>query len=372
MVDLDAQDTLHLLQTIHRLYALNDSDSFGRDTLVLIEQLVSPKAAALISHPLGFPETSVKAQSLDPDLERLLYSELLPISLQHPTDSPFVQYAQTVAQGGAHKVSDFVTREDLMNRASSKKIFNLIPYDDNMVLLVQGETLLGDPIIYYYLYNCWGQWTERDRTLLNLFQPHLIQAYHRVMYCQRQQYQIEQLQDRLDRTGVIFLDPSGNAQSITAQAKAWLRHYFPGVQSPSCLPETLQGWVNHQLAQLQRTDPYPALLPLRIQQDDHQLSIRLTINQPEESYLLLLGEEAILSRLTALEVLGVSRREAEVLLGIVQGQDNPAIAQTLNISEGTVRKHVENIYRKLNVQSRAEAIARVLEKLGVFNPLLLD
>jgi hypothetical protein len=149
MVDLDAQDTLHLLQTIHRLYALNDPDSFGRDTLFLIEQLVAPKAAALISHPLGMLETSsVKAQSLDPDLERLLYSDLLPISLQHLTDTPFFQYAQTLIQGGAHKVSDFVTREELLNRASSKKIFNLIPYDDNMVLLVQGEALLHDPSIY--------------------------------------------------------------------------------------------------------------------------------------------------------------------------------------------------------------------------------
>jgi DNA-binding CsgD family transcriptional regulator len=33
---------------------------------------------------------------------------------------------------------------------------------------------------------------------------------------------------------------------------------------------------------------------------------------------------------------------------------------------------LESIYHKLGVQSRAEAIAQVLEKLGVFNPLPLD
>lgn len=254
-----------------------------------------------------------------------------------------------------------------MNLTVTAEIVNLVSYHDRMILFVQGEAIFQDPLVWYSLYNHWGEWTERDRSLLNLFQPHLIQAYHRVMHCQRQQRQIELLQDRLDRTGTIFLDATGKAQSIPTQAQEWLRHYFPGVQSPRRLPETLQGWVNHQLAQLQRLDPYPALLPLRIQQDDRQLIIRLTIDQPGESYLLLLGEEALLSPLKSLELMGVSRREAEVLLGIVQGQDNPAIAQTLSISEGTVRKHVENIYRKLNVQSRSEAIAQVVQQLGSLN-----
>lgn len=52
------------------------------------------------------------------------------------------------------------------------------------------------------------------------------------------------------------------------------------------------------------------------------------------------------------------------MLGMVHGQDNFAIAQTLGISVGTVRKHIENIYRKLEVQSRSEAIALVIRKLG--------
>jgi NarL family two-component system response regulator YdfI len=56
----------------------------------------------------------------------------------------------------------------------------------------------------------------------------------------------------------------------------------------------------------------------------------------------------------------------------MQGKDNKAIAIQLSVSQSTVRKHLESIYHKLGVQSRAEAIAQVLEKLGVFNPLPLD
>jgi DNA-binding NarL/FixJ family response regulator len=38
-----------------------------------------------------------------------------------------------------------------------------------------------------------------------------------------------------------------------------------------------------------------------------------------------------------------------------------------HLSLGTVRKHLENIYRKLDVQSQSEAIAYAIEKLGLLD-----
>lgn len=81
---------------------------------------------------------------------------------------------------------------------------------------------------------------------------------------------------------------------------------------------------------------------------------------------LLLLEEQSPSLRNALGLLGLSQRETEVLYWVLRGKDNEAIAKHLEINLGTVRKHLESIYRKLGVQSRTEAIARALEKLGVF------
>lgn len=50
-------------------------------------------------------------------------------------------------------------------------------------------------------------------------------------------------------------------------------------------------------------------------------------------------------------------REKEVLMLIAKGNDNKKIAETLTISEGTVKNHVSNIYDKIGVNSRAEAVA---------------
>jgi DNA-binding NarL/FixJ family response regulator len=52
----------------------------------------------------------------------------------------------------------------------------------------------------------------------------------------------------------------------------------------------------------------------------------------------------------------LSGREREVLQLLTEGNDNQSIAAILGIKNNTVEKHLENIYRKLEVTSRSEAI----------------
>jgi len=51
-------------------------------------------------------------------------------------------------------------------------------------------------------------------------------------------------------------------------------------------------------------------------------------------------------------------RELEVLNAIGEGMSNKEIARRLDISQHTVKFHVESLFRKLEVRSRAEAIAK--------------
>ena len=66
------------------------------------------------------------------------------------------------------------------------------------------------------------------------------------------------------------------------------------------------------------------------------------------------------SRPTALPQLfpDLTEREREILALIAQGYTNPAIAEKLVLSPKTVRNHVSNIFSKLQVAGRAEAIIR--------------
>ncbi len=58
----------------------------------------------------------------------------------------------------------------------------------------------------------------------------------------------------------------------------------------------------------------------------------------------------------------LSERELEVLQMLTEGATNRAIAQSLGVTTRTVAKHLENIYKKLGVNSRAEAIHWWYEK----------
>lgn len=52
----------------------------------------------------------------------------------------------------------------------------------------------------------------------------------------------------------------------------------------------------------------------------------------------------------------LSDREQEVLQLLSEGQDNHTIAASLGVSINTVEKHLKNIYKKLDVTSRTEAV----------------
>ncbi len=55
----------------------------------------------------------------------------------------------------------------------------------------------------------------------------------------------------------------------------------------------------------------------------------------------------------------LSAREREVLVHVADGMSNLAIAETLRLSEHTVKRHVANILLKLDLPTRAAAAAMI-------------
>lgn len=59
-----------------------------------------------------------------------------------------------------------------------------------------------------------------------------------------------------------------------------------------------------------------------------------------------------------IEILGISKREYEVLIGISEGLSNREIADKLFVSESTIKTHVSNLLVKLDAKRRTQAIQR--------------
>ena len=58
----------------------------------------------------------------------------------------------------------------------------------------------------------------------------------------------------------------------------------------------------------------------------------------------------------------LSERERQVLSLMAEGQTNQEIADRLTVSINTIKKHVQSIFTKLNVSTRAAAVAKAAEQ----------
>ena len=57
----------------------------------------------------------------------------------------------------------------------------------------------------------------------------------------------------------------------------------------------------------------------------------------------------------------MTEREREVLKGVTQGRSNKEIARQMAVAEVTVKLHLRNVFRKMDVKSRAEAAVKAVK-----------
>ena len=360
----------NLHQAIQQIYTLQSLDTFGINALAIVNRLV----------PGEFPEfslTNMRTRQVSP----IFLPDFPGFSLEmqktiarHFCEHPIAQNMPQ-ALAGAHKLSDFISQKELHRcEGVYQQFLRLLGTEDQMVLFLPttkfggwGQLSQRDKLLVgFSLHRPQRNFTERDRSVLNLLRPHLAQAYANTKQYQQLQQELTQVQQSLNHLGVIILDDEWRIKSIAPQAIIWLEAYFEGFTCTTQLPDNLRSWAKYQITNLvQKTDLPKNCLPLRIQQGGRELTIR-SIVEPNAAQYLLLCEEKTLSCLDSLALLGLSQRETEVLALVIQGKDNKAIASQLSVNLSTVCKHLEHIYTKFGVKSRTEAISCALAKLGFF------
>lgn len=87
----------------------------------------------------------------------------------------------------------------------------------------------------------------------------------------------------------------------------------------------------------------------------HNHHFTLTINKQIESEALIALISRMMNQETYQKIESLTPREIEILQQLAKGDSNKEIARLLTISESTVKVHVQNILKKLDVTSRVEA-----------------
>ncbi|MBK8039474.1 MAG: FHA domain-containing protein [Verrucomicrobiaceae bacterium] len=124
------------------------------------------------------------------------------------------------------------------------------------------------------------------------------------------------------------------------------------------LPAAVRQWLERQTAHSR-----PEGAALELLEADRRVIVTLC-RRREGRCFLLVREESVQAHAARLQALGLSAREAEVMLWITEGKTNPEIALILAVTVHTVNRHVEHIFKKLDVDNRQRAIVTVLERLG--------
>lgn len=130
-----------------------------------------------------------------------------------------------------------------------------------------------------------------------------------------------------------------------------------------------------------RTTHYPKLVTT-FHQPEHTTQLMLSVSEDQMNQLLVFliangipfsqqsvekpnndHKETISTELitNTMKTFNLSSREQEVILEVIHGLGYQDIAKKLFISLETVRSHIKNSYRKMDVSSRAEAIAKILK-----------
>ena len=204
--------------------------------------------------------------------------------------------------------------------------------------------------------------SERDRTMLSLLRPYLALGQRTVRAQARAQQALGLFDDTLGRSGqgLITLTPRGQIDLIIGGAYQLLVDYFePGDRAE--LPEELAGWTQAQHRRLAGHEELPAFPNVLVKEGARgRLLVQyLPPTSNDRPPALLLSEQPRASITSArVAALGLTPRETEILQQLIAGYTNEQIAEHLSVTVATVNKHLEHIYRKLDVHSRTAAIAK--------------
>jgi DNA-binding CsgD family transcriptional regulator len=163
--------------------------------------------------------------------------------------------------------------------------------------------------------------------------------------------------------GIVVADNAGRIRLATEKAVRWLGEYFGEPHSPA-LPHQVKDWLQERNSKPFNCERLAGgAREISIQRGPKRLTIQSLSPLPAKEHRLVLAESTDSLDSTPLESLGLTKREAEVLLWAGQAKRNAEIGQILAMGERTVRTHMGRILAKLGVENRTAAANMAVELL---------
>lgn len=337
---LTHRDLRALSTSIRVLYQTCEVESFPRQVSAAITPLIACDYFAYNEFDGQGALTSVHAE---PGLPSAATEFLLAIGPKFSQEHPTLSHIADTGTSEPLRITDFKTQRQWRQTMLYQEFFH--PLECEYQIAFASPASDGQVALAF---NCRGRdYTEEDRQVLELLRPHLMQARANAQLFTR-------MTSALQGTGGAFLSAAANGSIAyaTGEALRLLERYFGRTAEAGLLPPRLSHWLMKPAASSQ-------VGPLVIEQDEASLRITLAAREQDGTCNLLLEEKRDSVTKERLRRLGLTGREAEVLVWVARGKTSGEIAIILGSKPATVSKHLDHIYQKLGVENRTSAAAYV-------------
>lgn len=163
----------------------------------------------------------------------------------------------------------------------------------------------------------------------------------------------QSVQTALDTSGhsVCALSPTGEKLWATPAVEKMLLKIERQDAMPA-LEKKLSAWIAHNPNENDRFQFEYAEITLSI--------IYVGLSSNREHLVRIVDSKSFNEKDVLKNVFNITVRESEVLLWLAKGKTNREIAQILEMSPRTVNKHLEQLFKKLDVDNRTSAAAKAI------------
>lgn len=348
--------SVSLAELIGNAHAFEDLDDFRNGIPVLLREFVPSDR---VSYNEMDEDPGSTWWAADPVLQ--ITPELATAFRELAEENPLLSYMRRTRDGRPRRISDFLTRAEYHRLPLYREFYAKVEVEYQCALTLPSRPPV---VIGLALNRARTDFDDREVAGLAAARPHLIQAYRNAELAAAREATIAALEAGLEQVGtaVIVVDRHGRVDLATPAG----RRLLAGPLGDGS-PKRLAAEVTRALA-ARREAGAPAAEPLVVDAADGPLSLRV-LGGPEGGSDMLVIEPGI-SGMTvpALEGLGLTRRQAEVLRWVALGRRGPDIARVMGLSPRTVEKHLQGAYLKLGASGASEAAATAWAAVGVRLP----
>jgi DNA-binding CsgD family transcriptional regulator len=284
--------------------------------------------------------------------ENSLMDEYAPLFAELMLQNPLVRHFNETEDTRAMMWSDLATVDQIRQTELYQEMFQPLGVESQMALVLPAPP----GIIVGFAVNSGAEgFTERDRTVMNTLRPHLAHCY-RVIQLRRELTGLQRTLRSRGWTGALA-NGDGIVEAVSDNARQLREDSGVTLAEGEPLPEPLRASFEAGVETYEPSLPAVLSRSTRISEEANGVA-GWHVPGPVAPHVVIVQADIDASA-RRLQAAGLSPRQLDVALQLTEGGTNGAIAKRLGMAEGTLRKHLERIYRALGVSDRASAIARI-------------